>query len=334
MMPIQYAEGDPMRCVVFSGTGGNEVVSVQSRADPPVGKFEVLIATEYAGVNPADVLQREGRHPAPAGSPAEIPGLEVAGKVIATGNAGTGFAIGDRVFGLVGGGGLADRVVAHERELARVPEALDEAAAASVPEAFITAFDALYIQARLAPGDVLLVNGASGGVGTAAVQLGVALGARVVANVRSPARRQRVAELGATVLAAPEVFDCVRELGGADTILELVGAAHMHENLSALASSGTIIVVAAQPGDEVTLALRDVMSRRGHILGTTLRRRPLEQKALLVQRFARQIVPWLAEGRLVPIVDRVFDLSQATDAFDYIRTPGKLGKVLLRTAAA
>jgi NADPH:quinone reductase-like Zn-dependent oxidoreductase len=322
-----------MRCVVFNGTGGNEVVSVQSRRDPAPGRFEVLIATEYAAVNPADVLQREGRHPPPAGSPADIPGLEVAGKVIATGDAVTAFAVGDRVFGLVGGGGLADRVVAHERELAHVPDALEEAAAASVPEAFITAFDALCAQARLVPGQTLLVNGASGGVGTAAVQLGVALGARVVANVRTATCRQRVAELGATVLAAPDIFEHVRELGGADIILELVGAVHMQENVSVLASGGTIVVVAAQPGDEVTLALRDLMSRRGHILGTTLRRRPLEQKALLVQLFARQILPWLADRRLVPIVDRVFELSEVTDAFDYVRTPGKLGKVLLGTAA-
>jgi NADPH:quinone reductase-like Zn-dependent oxidoreductase len=321
-----------MRCVVFNGTGGNEIVSVDSRVDPQPGKFEVLVATEYAAVNPADVLQREGRHPAPAGSPPDVPGLEVAGKVIATGDAVTACAAGDRVFGLVGGGGLADRVLAHERELAQVPEALDDAAAASAPEAFITAFDAIHLQAGLRPGDTLLVNGASGGVGTAAVQLGVALGARVVANVRSAPRREQIAQLGATVLGAPEVFEYVRELGGADTILELVGATHMPQNLNALALQGTIVVVAAKPGDEVTLALRDLMARRGHIVGTTLRRRPLEQKAVLVQQFARHLVPWLAERRVVPIVDRVFELSEVTEAFDYIRRPGKLGKVLLRTA--
>jgi putative PIG3 family NAD(P)H quinone oxidoreductase len=317
---------------MFNGVGGNEVVSVQSRADPQPAKFEVLIATEYAGVNPADVLQREGKHPPPPGSPVDIPGLEVAGTVVARGDAVTSFEVGDRVFGLVGGGGLADRVVAHERELAPVPAVLDEAAAASVPEAFITAFDAIWVQAGLAAGDTLLVNGASGGVGTAAVQLGVALGARVVANVRSAGRRERIAELGATALGAPEAFEYVRSLGGADTILELVGAGHMPDNLEALASRGTIVVVASQPGDEVTLALRDLMGRRAHILGTTLRRRPLEQKASLVQQFARRVVPWLDAQRVVPIVDRVFDLEQVTEAFDYVRTPGKLGKVLLRTA--
>ena len=322
-----------MRCVVFNGTGGNEVVAVESRPDPSPAKFEVLIATEYAGVNPADVLQREGKHPVPPGSPTEIPGLEVAGTVLATGDAVTAFATGDRVFGLVGGGGLSDRVVAHERELVRVPDVLDEEAAASVPQAFITAFDALD-QAHLAPGQLVLVNGASGGVGIAAVQLAVALGARVVANVRTEASRPRIAELGATVLAAPEVFEHMRELGGADTILELVGATHMPDNVAALALRGTIVVVAAKPGDEVTLALRDLMSRRAHMVGTSLRQRPLEQKAVLIQRFAREAVPWFAEQRLTTIVDRVFDLAEVTDAFDYVRAPGKLGKVLLRTAAA
>jgi NADPH:quinone reductase-like Zn-dependent oxidoreductase len=285
-------------------------------------------------VNPADVHQREGRHPAPAGSPADIPGLEVAGRVAALGDAVTSFEVGDRVFGLVGGGGLADRVVAHERELARVPDVLDEPAAASTPEAFITAFDAICVQACLGSGDTLLINGASGGVGTAAVQLGVALGARVVANVRSAARRDAVSELGASVFAAPEAFEQVRGLGGADVVLELVGATHMTENLAVLAPGGRIVVVAARPDEEVTLALRDLMSRRGHLLGTTLRRRPLEQKAVLVQQFARRVVPWLADGRLVPIIDRVFELGEAAAAFDYIRTPGKLGKVLLRTAAS
>jgi NADPH:quinone reductase-like Zn-dependent oxidoreductase len=323
-----------MRCVAFNGAGGNDIVSVESRADPEPGKFEVLIATEYAAVNPADVLQRNGVHPPPVGSPPDIPGLEVAGTVVARGDSVTCFDVGDRVFGLVGGGGLADRVVAHERELTRVPEALDDAAAASVPEAFITAFDALCAQAGLGAGDTLLVNGASGGVGTAAVQLGVALGARVVANVRSAGRRDRIAELGATALGAPDVFEHVRGLGGAHMILELVGAVHMSENLKTLAPSGTLLVVAGQPGDEATFALRELMSRRARVIGTTLRRRPLEQKASVVQQFARRVVPWLAERRVVPIVDRVFDLSEVTGAFDYVRTPGKLGKVLLRTAPA
>lgn len=323
-----------MKCVSFSGVGGNEVVEVGSRPDPAPGRFEVLIATEYAAVNPADVLQREGMHPPPPGAPPDIPGLEVAGTVIARGEAATNFELGDRVFGIVGGGGLADRVVAHERELAHVPDALDEQAAASVPEAFITAYDASCLQGDLGAGDTLLVNGANGGVGTAAVQIAVTLGARVVASVRSEQRRDQVAALGATALAAAEAFEHVRDLGGAQTILELVGAVHMPDNLRSIATGGTVIVVAAKPGDEVTLPLRELMSRRARIVATTLRRRPLEQKATLVQQFARRVVPLLGDGRITPIVDRVFDISDATAAFDYIRAPGKLGKVLLRTATA
>ena len=323
-----------MRCVTFNGTGGNEVVGVESREDPVPGKFELLIATEYAAVNPADVLQREGRHPPPPGAPADIPGLEVAGTVVARGEAATSFQIGDRVFGLVGGGGLADRVVAHERELAHVPATLDERGAAAAPEAFLTAFDAICVQAGLGAGDTLLVNGANGGVGTAAVQLASAIGARVVASVRATDRRDDVAALGATALAPEQAFERVRELGGADTILELVGGVNMTQNLSSLAMSGTLIVVAAKPGDEVTLALRELMSRRARIVATTLRRRPLEQKATLVQQFARRVVPLLGERRVTPIIDRVFDISDATAALDFIRAPGKLGKVLLRTAVA
>ena len=271
-----------MRCVVFHGVGGREVMVVEDRPDPVPGRFEVAIAPAFAGVNPADVLQREGKHPVPAGAPKDVPGLEVGGRVVACGDGVSALAVGDRAFGLVGGGGLAECVIAHERELARVPDALDDAAAAAAPEAFLTAFDAVCLQAGLASGETLLVNGANGGVGTAAVQIAAFLGARVVAGVRSPELRPRIAALGATALAADEAFAHVRERGGADVVLELVGAAHMAGNIEALARGGRLIVVGARPGDEVTLVLRDLMSRRAHLIGTTLRTRPLEEKAHLV----------------------------------------------------
>jgi len=318
-----------VRCVVYTGVGGREVVAIEERPDPVPGRFEVLVAPAFAGVNPADVLQREGRHPVPAGSPADVPGLEVAGVVTACGDAVSACAPGDRVFGLVGGGGLADRVIAHERELVRVPDALDDAGAAAVPEAFLTAFDAICLQAGLGAGDTLLVNGGNGGVGTAAVQIGRMMGARVVANVRAAALRPRVAELGATALPAEEAFAHVRELGGADVVLELVGDVHMAENIPALARGGRLILVGARPGAQATLDLRDLMSRRAHVIGTTLRTRPIEQKALLAQAFGRRIVPALADGRVRPVVDRVFPLADARDALDHVRVPGKLGKVLL-----
>jgi len=323
-----------MRCVVYRGTGGREVVAVEERPDPEPAKFEVLIATAFAGINPADVLQREGNHPVPPGSPTDVPGLEVAGTVVSCGDSVTSFAVGDRAFGLVGGGGLADRVLAHERELVPIPAALADELAAAVPEAFITAFDAVCQQGGLGAGDTLLVNGANGGVGTAAVQIGARLGARVVANVRSVELRGRVAELGATALASDQAFEHVEDLGGADVILELVGAGHMRQNLGALASRGRIVIVGARPGDESTITLRELMRRRGHVIGTTLRTRPTEEKADLVQAFGRRVVPQLAAGKLVPIVDRVFGLNDAADALDQVRLPGKFGKILLATSPA
>lgn len=320
-----------MRCVVFTGVGGPDVVKVEERSDPVPGKREVLIATRFAGVNPADVLQREGQHKVPAGYPTDIPGLEVAGTVVGCGDAVAEHKVGDRVFGLVGGGGLSNFVVAEDRSVTKIPEGLDDWHAAAVPEAFVTAFDAICVQGGLQSGSTLLVNGASGGVGTAAVQIARALGARVVAGVRTEALRPAVEKLGATVFAPAAAAEHVQSLGGADVILELVGAPHMAANLMSVASGGTIVVVGAKKGDEASVTLRDLMGRRARIVGTTLRMRPAEEKGALAQLFARRIVPLLADATIAPIVDRVFDITEATDAFDYINTPGKLGKVLLST---
>jgi NADPH2:quinone reductase len=325
----QVEESARMRCVVYHGTGGPEVVAVEDRAAPRPGRFEVLIAPVFAGLNPADVLQREGRHPVPVGSPADVPGLEVAGTVVALGEAVSAHELGDRVFGLVGGGGLAQRVVAHEREVVTIPDALGDAEAAATPEAFVTAFDALCCQAGLGVGDRVLINGAGGGVGTAAAQLAAALGARVIASVRSDSVRPRVASLGVEALAPDEAFGRARELGGADVILELVGAPHMAGNLEALAPLGRIVVVAAKPGDEATISLRDLMGKRGRLIGTTLRTRPAEQKGALMQAFSKRVVPLLGHSAVRPVVDRVFALDDAVEALDAIRRPGKFGKLLL-----
>ena len=180
-----------MRAVVFTGSGGREVVAVMERPEVEPAGEEVLVAVRYAGLNPADLAQRAGSYPAPAGVPSDIPGIEVAGTVVACGPAATEHPPGTRVFGIVGGGGLAERVLVHQRHVTRVPEALDEQAAAAVPEVFVTAHDAICTQGKVGLGDVLVVNGANGGVGTAAVQIGLAAGARVIATVRSPELRER-----------------------------------------------------------------------------------------------------------------------------------------------
>jgi NADPH2:quinone reductase len=319
-----------MRCVVYTGTGGREVVAIAERPDPVAGKFEVLVATRFAGLNPADVLQREARHPHQPGSPADIPGIEVAGTVVACGEAVTRWQEGDRVFGLVGGGGLADRVVAHEAHLARVPDTLDDREAAAVPEAFITAHDALVTRGRFVPGETVAVLGANGGVGTAAVQIAHALGGRVLAGVRSEQLRDRVAELGADEVDAPAA---VLERGGIDVVLELAAQAeHVALALAGLAPNGRIVVVSGRPGAETAFAVRDLMARRATLVGTQLRPRPPEEKALIVTAFARSVVPMLADGRARPVIDRVYPLEEAADALDAIRAPGKLGKLLLATA--
>jgi NADPH2:quinone reductase len=323
-----------MRCVVYTGVGGREVVAVEDRPDPSPGRFEVLLAPRYAGVNPADLLQREGKHPVPPGSPKDIPGLEVAGTVVAVGDGVTAFAVGDRAFGLVGGGGYAERVVANEREVVAVPDALDDRAAAATPQAFLTAFDAIVLQAGLLAGDVLLVNGATGGVGTAAIQIAHAMGATVIANVRSAQHRTAIEALGAEAGDAEASFARVGRLGGADVILELVGAPNMAANMTALARGGRLVVVGSKPGEQVTIELRDLMQRRARLMGTTLRTRPAEQKGTLVQAFGRRVLPLLASGAIAPVVDRVFPLDDAADALDYMRRPGKLGKVLLELGPA
>jgi NADPH:quinone reductase-like Zn-dependent oxidoreductase len=311
-----------LRCVVFTGAGGAEVMELQERPDPVPGPDEVLVAAAFAGINPADLSQRAGRYPAPPGSPADVPGLEVAGTVRACGSRVTAWREGDRVFGIVGGGGLADTVAVHERHVARVPDTLADREAAAVPEAFITAHDAVFTQACLRMGETLLVNGATGGVGTAAIQLALASGSRALANARSQEGLRRLAEMG----AEPTGLVDAREV---DVVLELVGIQHLEGSLRALRSQGRIMIVGTGAGAEGEVSLRALMGKRASITGTMLRARPLDQKAAAVQAFARQVVPLIERGAVRPLVDRVFPLDRAADAFEYMTTPGKFGKVLL-----
>lgn len=312
-----------MIAVTFLGAGGPEVMSVGERPDPVPLPSEVLVRVTHAGLNPADLIQRAGNYPAPPGSPADIPGLEVAGTVIACGESVTTWRAGDRVFGLVGGGGLSDTVAVHERHVARIPDNLTDREAAAVPEAFITAHDAVFTRASLAMGETLLVNGASGGVGTAAVQLGVATGARVLANSRS--HSDALVDLGAEPCP-------LSEARGVDVVLELVGAANLQASLEALAVRGRIIVVGTGAGADAEISLRALMGRRASLMGTVLRARHMEEKAAAVQVFARSVVPQIASGRVRPVIDRVFPVAEAAAAFDHLAAPGKLGKVLLELA--
>lgn len=318
-----------MKAVVFAGAGGNEVVSLAERPDPAPAGHEVLVAARFAGVNWADVAQRLGFYPPPPGSPADIPGLEVAGTVQAVGEQVLGWRPGDRVFGIVGGGGLADRVIAHERHLVAVPDGLDEQVAGAVPEAYVTAHDAVFTRGGLEPGGVLLVTGANGAVGTAGVQLGLAAGARVIASVRTAGAGQHLAEDGAVVASPAAAAQQAAELGGVDVVLELVGTPNLAADMDMAARMGRIVIVGTPGGADASVSLHSLMSKRLSVIGTVLRARPLEEKAGAVQAFGRSVVPLLAAGRVRPRIDRVFPAAEVTAAFDYLAKPGKSGKVLL-----
>jgi NADPH:quinone reductase-like Zn-dependent oxidoreductase len=316
-----------VRAVVYTGVGGREVMRVEERPDPVPGSEELLVAARFAGINTADLAQRAGAYPAPPGAPQDVPGLEVAGTVVATGAAVRGVEEGDRVFGLVGGGGLADRVVVHERHVTRVPDALSDEEAAAVPEAFITAHDAVVTQGRLGLGDVLLVNGANGGVGSAGVQIGVVAGAHVLASARSA--HERLAELGAEPVAPGDAFARAQSLGGADVVLELVGSPNLDGNLDALASRGRIVVVGTGAGADGNLSLRKLMGKRARIFGTVLRARPLEQKAQVMRAVERHVLPLVADGTVRLPVAETFPLERVAEGYERFTAGGKLGKIVL-----
>jgi putative PIG3 family NAD(P)H quinone oxidoreductase len=302
-------------------------VVVEEHPDPVPGAGEVLVRVRAAGLNGADMVQQRGLYPAPPGSPPDIPGLELAGEVAALGPGAERFAPGERVMAIVGGGGQAQLCVVHERQLMPVPGPLSWPAAGALPEVFTTAHDALFAQAELRSGEHLLVHGGAGGVGTAAIQLGLATGARVTATVRSEELRGQVAALGATVLE-PEAF---ARHGPFDVILELVGAPNLGDNLLALAAGGRITVIGVSAGASGELNLLALMGKRARIHGSTLRGRPLEEKALAARRLEREVLPLFAGGALrVPIAE-TFPLSEAAAAYERFAAGGKFGKIVLLT---
>jgi NADPH:quinone reductase-like Zn-dependent oxidoreductase len=301
---------------------------VAERPDPEPGSGELLVRVRAAGINGADLHQVGGRYPVPPGSPSDIPGLELAGEVAAVGPGVLRFGPGDRVMAVVGGGGQAELAVVHERAAMPVPGRLGWAAAGGLPEAVTTAHDALFTQAGLGLGERLLVHGAAGGVGTAAVQLGAAAGARVVASVRNPEHHQAVVELGAAVVTDPgKAFGH----GPFDVILELVGAPNFPANLDALATGGRLLVIGVGAGASVEVDLRTLMARRARVLASLLRPRPLEEKADAARRVEHQALPLVADGRLRVPVAATFALERAQEAYDRFAAGGKLGKLVLVT---
>jgi NADPH2:quinone reductase len=324
-------------------------IFVEEHPDPEPGAGEVLVHVRAAGLNGADMMQRRGLYPAPPGSPQDIPGMELAGEVQGLGpSAAPRFKVGDRVMAIVGGGGQAELAVVHERHLMPVPRSLDWSSAGGLPETFTTAHDALFTQAGLRPGERLLVHGGAGGVGTAAIQLAKATGARVTATVRRAESRTAVAALGAKVIA-PEDF---AEHGSFDVILELVGAPNLPENMKALAAGGRICVIGVSAGVKAELNLLALMSKRARVHGSTLRARSLEDKAMAARLLEREALPLFeandaaglandaaalakpaAGGASKPAlfvpVAETFALEDVAAAYNRFVAGGKLGKIVL-----
>ena len=295
------------------------------RPDPVAGDGEVLVRVRAAGLNGADIHQAAGHYPPPPGVPEDIPGMELAGEVVARGPGAERFELGDRVMAIVGGGAQAELCVVHERMLMPVPATLDWTQAGGFPETFTTAHDAIFTQAGLLAGERLLVHGAAGGVGTAAVQLGHCAGARVTATVRNPDHRDAVAQLGATVIA-PEGF---ADHGPYDVILELVGAINLMDNLKSLEVGGRIAVIGTGAGAQGEINLGLLMMKRARMHGSTLRARPLELKALTARAVERSVLPFVQSGAITVPIAETYPLADVQSAYDHFSGGGKLGKIVL-----
>ncbi len=304
-------------------------VAPDTHADPEPGTGELLVRVRAAGLNGADLLQARGGYPAPPGSPPDIPGLEFAGEVIGHGPHADRFALGARVAGIVGGGGQAELLVVHERQVSPVPDALTWVQAGGFSETATTAHDALITQAGLRPGERLLVHGAAGGVGTSAVQIGRAIGAHVTASVRAPELRDAVAALGADEVVEPEDLEGDDGPAAFDVVLELVGAPNLASNVRRLAIGGRIVVIGVGAGFKAEINLLALMGKRAALMGSTLRARPLEEKAAAARAVERELLPLVERGALTVPVAATFPLADVADAYARFAAGGKLGKVVL-----
>ncbi len=311
---------------MYAVTIDEGTLSWREHPDPVPGKGEVLVSVEAAGLNAADLLQRRGLYPAPPGWPQDIPGMEVAGTVVGLGDGAGRFAVGDRVMALCGGGGQAELVAVPESALMAVPGGVASVVAGGFPEAFCTAHDALVTQARLASGQRVVVTGAAGGVGTAAVQLASALGAEVVASVRTAEHRDEVRRLGAGVVVAP---DAVGEHGPYDVSLELVGGPGVAAVVPHLSLGGRIVVIGVGAGAKVEINLLALMGSRSSIRGSTLRARTTEEKAEVIRLVEAYALPRLASGELTVPIEATYPLPEAEAAYERFGKGGKLGKVVL-----
>lgn len=327
-----------MRAVVLTEHGGPEVLRVVEVPDPVPGPDEVLVDVRASAMNRADLLQRMGMYPDPFPSAHEIPGLEFAGTVAAVGERVRSWREGDPVMGIVSGGGHATRLCVHERQAIAVPGGLSLLDAGAIPEVFITAWDALVVQGGLTSGRWALVHAGASGVGTAAIQICAMVGARVVVTC-STGKVEACVALGADVVVDYGSQDFVEEVRtatggrGVDVVLDVVGGDYLERNIAALATRGRIVQVGTMAGKPVPFNVASLMGKRASITGTVLRPRPLEEKVAISRRFADEVVPHFATGRLRPVVDTVFGLSSIAEAHERMARNENVGKIVIDTTS-
>ena len=326
-----------MQAIVMRGAGGPEVLELADVAAPVPGKSEVRVRVRATAVNRADLLQRMGGYPPPRDAPADILGLEFAGEVDAVGACVFDLAVGDRVFGLVGGGAYAEHLVVHERTVARLPDAVGVVEGAAIPEAFLTAYDAMVLQAGLTAGESVVVHAVGSGVGTAAVQIARAIGARSLGTARTANKLERAAALGldAGICVQDACFsERVLELTGGrgvDVVLDLAGGAYVAEGLKCLAPKGRLVLVGLVAGGRAELDLSVILRKRITLRGTVMRSRPLEERIAAAQVLGRNIAPLVARGVYRAVIDQVLPLAQAGRAHALLAANESFGKIVLTT---
>jgi len=323
-----------MRAVIITRPGGPEVLEIQDVETPQPTGDQVRVRVRASGINRADLLQRAGGYPAPAGSPSNIPGLEFAGEVDAVGPLVQAWKPGQRVMGLAGGGGQAEYILTHEGLLLEIPQNLDFVQAAGIPEVFLTAHDALFTQAGLQMGERVLIHAAGSGVGTAAIQLARATGATTFGTSRTPHKLELARELGLDVGLSDRNFAAeVNRLTngeGVHVVLDFIGTPYLEQNLQALALWGRLVFLATLGGFQANVNLGMLMGKRISLRGVTMRTRTLEEKLAVTRCFATSVLPLLANGKVKPVIDQVYPLQEIAEAHKVMEENRNFGKLIVR----
>ena len=325
-----------MRAVIITSPGGPDSLAIEERPDPEPGPGDVRVRVVASALNRADVSQRLGRYPAPAGFPPDIPGLEYAGEVDAVGEAVTLWKGGERVMGIIGGGAHAELLSVHEREVMRVPDNLTWEEAAAIPEVFLTAYDAMFSRLHLRAGETLLIHAVGSGVGTAALQLATVAGVTTIGTSRTPEKLERARSLGlGHGIDTSEIGwdERVLELTGGEgvpAILDLVGGNYLVSNLKLLSSRGRIVLVGLTAGATAELDMRMMLRKRLKIEGTILRARSLEEKITLAREFSGTMLRFFESGKLRAVVDRVLPFERVAEAYEEMEANTNFGKIVLR----